>query len=303
MSEETKSNPEIGMKEDSFDEVPQPVTGSDEFFNALENQVNSGIKDPSEETHGDVGTNMAYQPEVTQQVSQDGSNNAVQSEGSTDWRKRYTDSSREAVKLKGRLNELAPFVPVLQAMKNDGGLVNHVREYLVNGGKPAKTIQEHLGLGEDFVFDANEAVSEPDSDSAKVMNAHVDGLVQKRVGQVLTAEKQHARTTQTELLKKREEQAFRQKHQMSDDQYSEFVNKAKSHVLSLEDVNYLINRDKTATNTANATRTDMLKQMKNARNMPTSASGANSQSVPDSQEDNVFNALVGMDDDMDNLFG
>ena len=305
MSEEQtpQGNPEIGMTEDSFDSVAQSDTGSEGFFDTLEQQVNGGIVDPNEATHEGVGPDMAEMPEVTQEAPISGSNNVEQSEDSTDWKKRYTDSSREAVKLKEQLNELAPFVPVLEAMKNDSGLVNHVREYLVNGGKPAKTIQEQLKLSEDFVFDANEAMSEPDSDSAKVMNAHVDGLVQRRVGQVLNAEKEHARQNQALLMKRREEEAFRQKHNMTDEQYQEFVNKAKSHVLSLEDVNYLINRDKTATNTANATRADMLSQMKNARNMPTSASGANSQAAPESQESSVFNALLGMDDEMDNLFG
>ena len=90
---------------------------------------------------------------------------------------------------------------------------------------------------------------------------------------------------------------------MTDEQYEEFVGKAKKHVLSLDDINYLLNRDQAAANTANATRTDMLNQMKNVRNMPTSASGANSQAVPESPENTVFDALKGMDDDMDNLFG
>ena len=322
---DTESNPEIGMQEDSFDDIAETSSGSDGFFDALENQVNSGIQDPSEETHRDFGPNMA-QPEVTQEMSQDGPNNTVQSEGGTDWKKRYTDSSREAVKLKDQMNELTPFVPVLEAMKNDSGLVSHVRDYLVNGGQ-SKSIQEKLNLDENFIFDANEAMQDTDSDSAKLMNAHVDRLVQLRVGDVLQKEKANAGAVRAEYQKRKQEHDFRQKHNMSEEEYGKFVdqakshvltledvhhlvnrdtvaaNKAKSHVLSLDDVNYLINRDKTATNTANATRTDMLNQMKNARNMPTSASGANSQPVPQSQENDVFNALVGMDDDMDNLFG
>ena len=48
----------------------------------------------------------------------------------------------------------------------------------------------------------------------------------------------------------------------------------------------------------------MLTQMKNVRNIPTSASGANSQgSKEQSMEDTVFNALKGVDDELDNLFG
>tara|TARA_Y100000593_G_C4267366_1_gene315509 strand:+ start:448 stop:1365 length:918 start_codon:yes stop_codon:yes gene_type:complete len=305
MSEEQtpQGNPEIGMTEDSFDSVAQSDTGSEGFFDTLEQQVNGGIVDPNEATHEGVGPDMAETPEVTQEAPISGSNNVEQSEDSTDWKKRYTDSSREAVKLKDQMNELSPFVPVLEAMKNDSGLVNHVREYLVNGGKPAKTIQEQLKLSEDFVFDANEAMSEPDSDSAKLMNAHVDGLVQRRVGQVLNSEKEHAKAYQAELMKKKEEAEFKQKHNMTDEEYAEFVDKAKSHVLTLEDVNYLINKDKVATNTANATRADMLNQMKNVRNMPTSASGANSQGDKNDPDGDIFDGLLGLDGGVDNLFG
>ena len=305
MSEEQtpQGNPEIGMTEDSFDSVAQSDTGSEGFFDTLEQQVNGGVVDPNEATHESAGPDMAEMPEVTQEAPISGSNNVEQSEDSTDWKKRYTDSSREAVKLKEQMNELNPFVPVLEAMKNDSGLVNHVREYLVNGGKPAKTIQEQLKLSEDFVFDANEAMSEPDSDSAKLMNAHVDGLVQRRVGQVLNSEKEHAKAYQAELMKKKEEAEFKQKHNMTDEEYAEFVDKAKSHVLTLEDVNYLINKDKVATNTANATRADMLNQMKNVRNMPTSASGANSQGDKNDPDGDIFDGLLGLDGGVDNLFG
>ena len=301
--ETTEGNPEIGMTEDSFESVEQPDTGSEGFFDALENDVNSGIVDPNEATHEDFGPDMAYQPEVTQEQSVSGSNNAEQSDDSQDWRKRYQDSSREAVKLREEMNELTPFVPVLEAMKNDSGLVSHVREYLVNGGKPAKTIKEQLDLDDNFIFDANEAMSEPDSDSAKLMNAHVDGLVQNRVNSIVKTEKQNAQAYQAEVSKKQEEQEFREKHQMTDEEYEDFVAKAKTHVLTLEDVNYLVNRDKVATNTANATRADMLNQMKNVRDIPTSASGANSQGNKNDPDSDIFDGLLDLDGGVDNLFG
>jgi hypothetical protein len=301
--ESTAGNPEIGMTQDSFDEISQADSGSDGFFDALEDQVNGGIVDPNEATHQDVGPNIAKEAEVTQQNLTSGSNNAEQSVNSPDWEKRYKDSSREAVKLKEQMNDLTPFVPVLEAMKNDSGLVQHVREYLVNGGQPAKSIQEQLNLDEDFVFDANEAMSTPDSDSAKLMNAHVDGLVQRRVSNMLQHEKQNAKVVQAELSKKKEEEEFRAKNNMSDEEYEEFVDKAKNHILTLEDVNYLVNRDKAAANTANATRADMLNQMKNVRNMPASASGANSQGQKNNPDDDIFEGLLGLDGGVDNLFG
>ena len=93
-------------------------------------------------------------------------------------------------------------------------------------------------------------------------------------------------------------------HKMTNEEYQGFVDKAKEHVLTLEDIHYLLNKERAAANTANSTKKDMLNQMKNLRNIPTSASGANSQgSKEQSMEDNVFNALKAVDEDLDNLFG
>ena len=90
---------------------------------------------------------------------------------------------------------------------------------------------------------------------------------------------------------------------MSDEEYTDFVTQAKSHVLTLEDINYLLNRDKVAANTANATRADMLAQMKNVRDIPASASGANSQGDKNDPDSDIFDGLLGLDDSVDNLFG
>ena len=43
--------------------------------------------------------------------------------------------------------------------------------------------------------------------------------------------------------------------------------------------------------------------MKNVRNMPTSASGANSQGEKVSEDGNVFKSILGFDSSVDNLFG
>ena len=283
-------------------ETPQDaVFGSkgDDFFEALENDVNGAIQDdiPNSEV---TQTQNSGPEQVTHVHNEEGSNN----ETKVDWEQRYKDSTREAQRLHGEMSELKPFIPVLDAMKNDSGPVDHVRNYLTNGGKPSATIQDQLGLNEDFVFDAGEAMADPSSDSGKLMNAHVDRMVQGRVGQMIGAEKERAAKTQAELKRKQEEAAFRASHKMSDEEYENFVGQAKQHVLTLEDIHYLLNKDKTAANTANSTKKDMLNQMKNVRNIPTSASGANSQgSKEQSMEDNVFDALKGVDGDLDNLFG
>ena len=298
---EEQGNPEIGMQADSFEAAEaQTDTGSSDFFDQLENEVNGGIIDNTEVTQNQTSGSE----QVTHVQHDDGSDNVVQSSNdSTDWKKRYEDSSREAVRLSDQYREVEPFVPVLEAMKNDSGLVDHVRNYLVNGGQPEKSIQENLGLEEDFMFDQQEAMTDPDSDSAKLMNAHVDRLVQGRVGQMLNAEKQRAQQVQQANTRVTEEQAFREKNSMSDKDFETFKAKAQKHVMTLDDVNYLLNRGQNNENVANSAKKDMLNQMKNVRNMPTSASGANNQDPGRSESDEVFDAIKGLDEGVDNLFG
>jgi hypothetical protein len=292
MAEETtQSNPEA---------VQDAVFGSkgNDFFEALENDVNGAIQDDVQNSEVTPPANSGPE-QVTHVQSEEGS----KTEAEVDWEQRYKDSTREAQRLHQEMSDLKPFVPVLDAMKNDSGLVDHVRNYLTGGGKPSATIQDQLGLDEDFVFDASEAMSDQDSDSAKLMNAHVDRMVQGRVGQMIGAEKERAAKTQSEITRQKEEAAFREAHKMTDQEYESFVGRAKEHILTLEDIHYLLNKEKTAANTANSTKKDMLNQMKNVRNIPTSASGANSQGSKEERPDDIiFNALKGLDGDLDNLF-
>ena len=298
---ESQGNPEIGMQADSFEAAEQQTNkGSETFFNDLENQVNGGIIDETAEVTQQTSSGSEQVTHNTQSVGSE--NVEPPTDNGTDWKKRYEDSSREAVRLSEQYKNVEPFVPVLEAMKNDSGLVDHVRDYLKNGGKPAKSVQDQLGLSEDFVFDAND-IADPDSDSAKVMNAHVDGMVKQRVGQMLNVEKQRAQQMQQVQARATEEQAFMKKNNMSETEFNDFKEKAQKHVMTLDDVNYLLNRNQNNANVANSTKTDMLNQMKNVRNMPTSASGANSQGQQRSESDEVFDLINGFDNDVDNLFG
>jgi len=266
------------------------------FFEEVENAVNGGIQDPFDTTEVTPPTSSGSE-QVTHEQSSEGSKNDV------DWEKRYKDSQKGAQRMNEELKNLKPFVPVLNAMKEDSGLVQHVRDYFEGGGAPAKSVQERLGLSEDFVYDQSEAIENPDSDSAKVFNAHIDSMVQGRVNDVLGKEKQKAQMTQRQISQKRQEVDFKKKHKMSDDDFGQLVEKAKSHILTLDDVHYLVNRDQANQNVANSTKADMLNQMKNVRDIPATASGANSQSDGKSSfEDEVFDTLLGSDGNIDNLF-
>jgi len=271
-------------------------SGSD-FFDEMENAVNGGIQDPFETTEVTPPTESGPE-QVTHIEASEGSNNSV------DWEKRYKDSQKGAQAMNDELKNLKPFVPVLNAMKQDSGLVQHVRDYFEGGGSPAKGVKERLGLNEDFIYDQGEALEDPNSDSAKVFNAHVDSMVQGRVRDILGKEKQKAQVTQRQIARKREEEAFKQKHNMSEDEFGGLVDKAKKHILTLEDIHYLVNRDAANKNVANSTKQEMINQMKNVRDIPASASGANSQGDGKASfEDEVFNTLLGSDGNIDELFG
>jgi hypothetical protein len=295
--ENNVGNPTTNTVENS--NVQDKVMGSsDNFFEALEKDVNGAIaSDSTEATQQQVGT------EQVTQLDSVGSNNVEWDNDGNPYKKRYQDSSREAIKLRDKYKEVEPFVPVLEAMKNDSGLVEHVRDYLVNGGNTPKSIQEELKLDEDFVFDSQEAMTDPESDSAKVLSAQVDKVVQQRVGQIVETEKANAAKIQHEATRQAQENEFKQKKGMTDEEFAQFKERAKSHILTLEDIDLLINRDKANANAVQSAKNDMLNQMKNVRNIPTSASGANSQAENKTPDNQLFDGILGLDDNLDNLFG
>tara|TARA_R100000808_G_scaffold12187_1_gene30583 strand:- start:1395 stop:2252 length:858 start_codon:yes stop_codon:yes gene_type:complete len=284
MEQEQVSNaqtaPESTVQDSVFDSGD-----SDDFFSALDSSVNGGIQ---EET------------ELTQSTSVEGDNtpqspSEVQQQGDDALQKRYSDSSREAKRLNGQLKEIEPYMPILDAMREDPNLIQHVRNYFEGGGQAPETMSERLELPEDFVFDADDAFSTPDSDSAKVLGATVDGIVQRRLNTAL----QSQRTENQRLAK---ETAFRQQHEMTDEEWKDFVDFAKSKSLELEDIYFLKNRENRDANIADSTRKQMADQMRKAQEQPRSLATTGSAQVEQSADDSVFDAIAGLDSELDSVF-
>ena len=274
---------------------PESTGSSDDFFGALEDNVNSAIKD--NDTRTEVTQAPSSGPEQETHTPREQG-----TEGPIDWEKRYKDSTREAQRMNAELQTLRPYVPVLNAMKKDTGLVEHVRDYLREGGAPAKSLQESLGLGEDFQFNADD-LADPESDSSKVLNAQVDAQVQARLKQVMAAERQQTQKGMANRKRAVEAKDFQKRHNMTPEQFQTMMGEAGKRRITLDDIYHLLNKDKVNQNVANNTKDDMLKQMKNVRNIPTSASGTNSAQVESSPDNDVFDKIVGSDGDIDNLFG
>lgn len=75
-------------------------------------------------------------------------------------------------------------------MKQDSGLVSHVKQYFEKGGAVSQNMKEQLKLDEDFEFDPDEMVSNPDSDSRKVFNSMVNNIVNKKADELINMQRQ-----------------------------------------------------------------------------------------------------------------
>ena len=174
-------------------------------------------------------------------------------------------------------------------MKEDPNLVSHVRGYFEGGGSAPKSLKEELNLGEDFMFDYDDAVSDPNSDSAKLFQATVDGVVQKRIRQFSD---EQSRQNQ----KLADEQDFRAKYQLTDGDYDDLVEFAKQKKLTLEDVYYLKNRESRDKSIADNVRQEQVQQYDRVRQgTPQSiASVGNEVREETSLDDQVFDQLLGV---------
>ena len=291
--EKQLANPETESAHVPENDAQKAVFGSsDDFFSALDNDVNSMIIDGDKEE-----ADIPQQSEEVTQVEAPDSNVET-----TDWEKRYKDSSREAQKMKKQLDDVEPFIPLLDTMKDDPGLVGTVKDYLQNGGNK-QNVKEALELPDDFEFDMEEAFSKPNSDSAKVFNHTIGDIVDTRVNQQLTAENQNRAEEASTKQRANEADRFKQDTNMSETEFDDMMDWANDHKISLDDIYYLKNRDKVAANVANSTKADMLNQMKNVREIPQSTSSVNSVSQETADPNKqVLDSLKALDGGVDNLF-
>ena len=284
MAQEQVGNASIEEAPESDYQALDDIESGD-FFESLDTSVNSGIIDSeySQSTSQDLGDNTPASP------------SGVQEQGEDALQKRYSDSSREAKRLNGKLNDLEPYMPILDAMREDPNLIQHVRNYFEGGGQAPESMAQNMELPEDFQFDPDDAFTDPKSDSAKIFGATVDGIVKRRLNNELGKQK-------TENQRLARETAFRQKVDMTEDEWSTFVEFAKNKSLELDDIYYLMRRKERESNIADNARQQVATQMKKVQEQPRSLATAGSVPVETSQDDQVFDALLGIDQKLDNAF-
>ena len=286
MDQEQVGNANVAPESENVQQPAEDIFSSEDFFESLDQSVNSGILDePSQTTSEKTSGNAQSSPS---EVQPQGDNEVLQ--------KRYSDSSREAKRLNGKLKEIEPYMPILDAMREDPNLITHVRNYFEGGGQTPQTMAEKLQLPEDFEFDSDEAFSTPESDSAKVLGATIDGIVNRRLSGALQNQK-----AENQRLTK--ESSFRQKHELNDEQWTNFVDFAKSKSLELDDIYYLMNRNNRDEKIADNTRQEIQDKMRQVQNNPATLATAGSAQVESSPDDSVFDAILGSDSELEKAFG
>jgi len=260
---------------------------TEDFFETLDRQVNGAIIDePSQPTSEQSGnTQTSPNVEVQEEVSEVDT-----------LQKRYSDSSREAKRLNGKLSEIEPYMPILDAMREDPNLITHVRNYFEGGGQTPQTMTEKLNLDEDFAFDADDAFSQPESDSAKVLGATIDGIVQRRLNGALQGQR-------AENQKLAKETDFRSRHELNDEQWETFVDFAKSKSLELDDIYYLMNRKNRDGKIADNVRQEVHNKMREVQQQPGTLATQGSTAVEQSPDDSVFDAILGSTNELEEAFG
>jgi len=194
------------------------------------------------------------------------------------------------------LKELEPYLPVLDAMREDPNLISHVRNYFEGGGQAPESMKDKFELDEDFVFDPDEAMSDTGSDSAKVLNATIDGVVQRRLNETLSRQ-------QMENRRLSDEASFRASHDLTHDQWEDFTKFAKNKTLELEDILYLKNRETREQNIAKEASKGVAAHMRDTQSRPRSLATSGSAQVDKSADDQIFDSILGSDREFDNIFG
>ena len=261
---------------------------TEDFFESLDRQVNGAIIDEPSQPTSELSDNTQTSPNVEVQEEVSNEVDTLQ--------KRYGDSSREAKRLNGKLSEIEPYMPILDAMREDPNLITHVRNYFEGGGQTPQTMTEKLNLDEDFTFDADDAFSQPESDSAKVLGATIDGIVQRRLNGALQGQK-------VENQKLAKETDFRSRHEMNDEQWSNFTEFAKSKSLELDDIYYLMNRKNRDGKIADNVRQEVHNKMREVQQQPGTLATQGSTAVEQSPDDSVFDAILGSTNELEKAFG
>jgi len=256
------------------------------FFNVLDDNLNIQKELPTPTPEQVTSQNV--NPDVAGNQGNDESLEARLKRAEDGW----AGSSTEAKRLKAEYDKLQPFKSVINFLKEDSGAVEHLQNYLKDGGEVPKSTRDQLNLDDDFVFESND-MDNPDTDTGKLVEHLVDGRAKKIVNETLQQERQRVVTAQHRQTLSNERAAFMQKMNFNDEQMKALEDQAGQRKLTYDDMYLLLNQNQVNQNVAQATQNDMLNQMKAVRDIPTSIGGTNNAGQGMTSEEQAFNSIFG----------
>ncbi len=199
---------------------PLPMSG-DDFHDELSRQI--------------IGEEEEYEPinvlpDTTQTQQPIPDNNGEIAKRLENLERRYTSSSTEGMRLAEENRKLAEENARLQAEPKN---------------KPPKNLKEALGLNEDFVYDEQEAIDDPDSDSYRYRKAEI-ALEAKRI---IDSERQKDSAEIEQIERDRQKAELMQEFQMDEQGWNEFENSVKGRQWSLRDI-FVLQHPEVIANTA-----------------------------------------------------
>ena len=150
-------------------------------------------------------------------------------------------------------------------------------------------------------------IRDKNSESRKVFDSMVGKMVDKKAQSIMQQQEQQANKSQYNANIKQQAAEFMKNHGMTATEFRAFTEEAKTRIktqgITFEDMFLMTNQGKVNQNVANSTKNDMLNQMKNVRDIPASVSDANNAGKSNNQNDNVFDALLNSEGNIEELLG
>jgi len=225
------------------------------------------------------GLQESEEPVKTEQV--DGESVEDLKKRLTNLQNQYEASSKEGKRLAAKLKEIEPLMPLIDEMNNNEDVFDAVRNTLQ--GKPvAKDNPKGLELPEDFVLDTDEALRNPNSDSAKYLRAFIQNEA-KSVAQNETSKIQDSlknRDRRSEIDKQKAE--LMDTYGLDENSFNEFMAKVKGQKITLDDMYNLMQLKENGFNMSKSmTEEEVLQNLQNSRRKKTLANKETNNSSKD----------------------
>jgi hypothetical protein len=267
-----------GAQEINFDDA--------EFFDALDKKVNSAIHEEKA-------------PEIVETKEEVEDSQEEQEEFTDDHAESQADDEVERLKAELRereqtLKDMEPFMPLVERMREDEGLVGTVVDYLKGGGQVPESTEKALDLPEDFVFDGDE-LKDPNSNSYKALVHLFDKVAESKFKEHDKVSRQRSEAERRRDKIEAERKEFMQRNKVDTDYMKKMDNWAQAHVLSLDDIHYLYNRTNREAKISKATVDDKRKQIEKGERAPKTLAPQGSRTHDVKEDDVIFNAILKQD--------